>query len=341
MHISCSASLSNIFYVIKNIMNIIMIISPILVIISFSIVLIKMTFSPEDKKLIKRLSNILKALIIIFLIPTFLSIVMYALGESNDISKCYLNSSKFDSNSSYIDSMAKDKTSILYNPRDYEKGEDISTNACLKMGKKNKVLFFGNSKTVGPNGGEVIRDNNVAVKFEGIAKSMGYDVEVTTIDEGLGYQSSRLNAYYDCYVDQQCTNCMKSSDSVASALSSRANILKKSNPKIVIYLRQIWTYCSGGQINNNGLNEAFAGAEGAAKKTGATLIPDGKAFLSNKSTGINICDDDRHQNNKGAYLVGAITFKMLSGKSPVGATYYADINSSTAKKLLEVANNTK
>ncbi len=122
MHISCSASLSNIFYIVKNIMNIIMIISPILVIISFSIVLIKMTFSPEDKKIIKRLSNILKALIIIFLIPTFLSIVMYALGESNDISKCYLNSSKFDSNSSYIDSMAKEKTSIMYNPRDYEKG---------------------------------------------------------------------------------------------------------------------------------------------------------------------------------------------------------------------------
>ncbi len=145
MHISCSASLSNIFYVVKNIMNIIMIISPILVIISFSIVLIKMTFSPEDKKIIKRLSNILKALIIIFLIPTFLSIVMYALGESNDISKCYLNSSKFDSNSSYIDSMAKEKTSIINNPRDYEKGDSRVSKYCPRSVERTRTNYHNNT----------------------------------------------------------------------------------------------------------------------------------------------------------------------------------------------------
>ena len=145
MNISCTSNLSNIFYIVKSIMNIIMIISPILVIISFSIVLIKMTFSPEDKKLIKRLSNTLTALIIIFLIPTFLTIVMYALGDSNDISKCYLNSSKFDSNSTYIDSLAKDRTSIIYNPRDYEKGDSKGSKYCPRSVSRTRTLYHSDT----------------------------------------------------------------------------------------------------------------------------------------------------------------------------------------------------
>jgi len=119
---SCSASLSNIFYVVKNIMNIIMIITPIIGIVAFSILLIKMTFNPEEKKLIKRLTNSVSALIFIFFIPMFLTIVMYALGESNDVSRCYLSASKFDSKASYNDSLAKDKSTFIKNPRDYEKG---------------------------------------------------------------------------------------------------------------------------------------------------------------------------------------------------------------------------
>ncbi len=123
--ISCEGALNNIFYIIKNIMNIIMIVAPILAIIAFSVLLIKMTMSPEDKKIIKNLSNSLKALVIIFFIPIFLNIVMYALGENTDISKCYLNSSKVDTNSKYNSSLYKDKEkkSVTYNPRDYEKGD--------------------------------------------------------------------------------------------------------------------------------------------------------------------------------------------------------------------------
>ena len=122
--ISCEGSLNNIFYIVKNIVNIVMIVAPILAIIAFSILLIKMTFSPEDKKLITSLSNSLRALVIIFFIPMLISIVMYALGESSDISKCYLESSKIDTNSTYNKDLYKDKDKekVTYNPRDYEKG---------------------------------------------------------------------------------------------------------------------------------------------------------------------------------------------------------------------------
>ena len=56
--------------------------------VSFSILLLKMTFSPEDKKIIKNLTNAVKALVIIFFIPMLISLVMYMLGENNDISRC-------------------------------------------------------------------------------------------------------------------------------------------------------------------------------------------------------------------------------------------------------------
>ena len=56
-----------------------------------------------------------------------------------------------------------------------------------------------------------------------------------------------------------------------------------------------------------------------------------------QNTGINVCDDDRHQNSKGAYLIGATIFKSLSGESPVNVTWYGDIDSNSAKKLLKIA----
>ena len=328
---------------IRRIMELIQIIVPILLLIFITISLTKLLSNPEDKKEIKKLINKALAAAIVFFIPVIINTVMNMLGENTNISSCWEQADyKINSNSSYIETNKNGKNNILLNEKEYEKGEKINKKTFLNKNKTNKVLFFGNSKTVGPNGGETVKDNNVAAKFEGIAKSLGYKVEVTTIDEGLPYQFSRLDEYYDCYVDQQCTACMSNGSGVASALSGRANRLKKKNPNIVIYLRQIWTFCSGGQINNdNGLQAAFKGAEDAAKKTNAVLIPDGKAFLLNKKSGINICDDDRHQNNKGAYLVGAITFKMLSGTTPKGSTYYGDIDSNTAKKLQEIAYNTK
>lgn len=219
-------------------------------------------------------------------------------------------------------------------------GSSFIEGTCLDKTKKNRVLFFGNSKTVGPNGGEVIRDNNVAVKFEGIAKSMGYDVEVETVDEGAPYQFSRINNHWDCFVDQQCTNCQVSAEGIKNALSGRIGTLKGANPDVKIYSRQIWAFCSGGQIRDDDfLKKCFEGNEKGTSDAGAILIPDGKAFLANKNENpnINICDDDRHQNSTGAYLVGATVFKALSGESPIGSTYYAEIGKDRASAMQQIA----
>ena len=335
-------------FVFKRILLLMQILAPILLIIFVSISFFKLVKNPDEKNGIKKIINQFIAAGIIFFIPLLANILLSVSGVNANINSCIEKAKENTSSSNKYMSIEKNKNKKLFTDSDkYEKGEKKKTvtgskskYTCLVKGKTNRVLFFGNSKTVGPNGGETVRDNNVAAKFEGIAKSMGYDVVVTTIDEGLGYQSSRLGASYDCYIDQQCTACMKGADGVASAISGRAGTLRSHNPDIKVYLRQIWTFCSNGQINNDGgLQEAFNGAEMAAEKANVSLIPDGKAMLANKEkqTGIRVCDDDRHQNNKGAYLIGATIFKSISGESPVNATYYGDVDSHTAKKLLEIA----
>lgn len=348
----CSDStLLSILIIVKRVMIMIQVMVPIILIFMASVNLIKLLNNPEEKKDLKKIINAFIAAVVVFFVPVVVDASIAMLGDNNTFSNCWLKADeKLSISNRYFRVNKKEKKSVIPDPDDYEPGvprKNRSTSlgsssvTCLTKGKNNKVLFFGNSKTVGPDGGEVVKDNNVAVKFEGIAKSKGYDVTVLTIDEGLGSQHGRLNDYYDCYVDQQCTDCMSNADGVASAISSRANTLKNSNPNVGIYLRQIWTYCSGGQINDDdGLRIAFEGAEKASEIAGVSIIPDGKALLANKNanTGINVCDDDRHQNNKGAYLIGATVFKFLSGESPVGATYYDDLDSGTANTLLNLVN---
>ena len=182
MNISCTSEINNILYIAKNIINIIMIITPILGIVIFSYLLIKMTFAPEEKKLIKNLTNSIKALIIIFFIPMFITIVMYALGDNNNISRCYLESSKIDTNSDYNDSLSKDKTrsSVISNPRDYEKGDEKTLDFSCKS-KIVKAQFScptlriveNHLHELNANNFHSIIDNQYGGDFGAYAKSLG------------------------------------------------------------------------------------------------------------------------------------------------------------------------
>ncbi len=219
--ISCEGSLNNIFYIIKNIMNIIMIVAPILAIIAFSFLLMKMTMSPEDKKIIKNLTNSVKALVIIFFIPIFINIVMYALGESTDISKCYLNSSKIDTNSSYNNSLNDDKKDVMYDPRDYEKGDpkqlDFSCKSTILKGNfscetiriverhLNDFNYYNMASVISSKGGF----KNYTKELGGIFEDYyGKELKVTKV-----YEFQRVSEYvfgymtmygFDYYNGKQC-----------------------------------------------------------------------------------------------------------------------------------------
>lgn len=125
LEIQCSAELNGLLYSVKNILNIIMIIAPILAIISFTVLLVKLSMNPEEKKLIKNLTNATKALVIIFFIPMLVNIAMSLAGNNTNISSCYLNATSPNTNTTYMgeSEKEKEKESVLTDKKDYEGAE--------------------------------------------------------------------------------------------------------------------------------------------------------------------------------------------------------------------------
>ena len=64
-----SVEMNSILYSVKNILKLILIISPILAIISMTLIFFQLMNNPDNNKLIKKLVNSIKALIIVFFIP--------------------------------------------------------------------------------------------------------------------------------------------------------------------------------------------------------------------------------------------------------------------------------
>ncbi len=131
---SCSIILNNILYVFKNISNLIFILSPILGIISLAILLVKMASNPDDKKGLKKIKNILMAIVIIFFIPTIVTALLYIIGEDNEAVACYFNSSEIITNgeAKYIQIEDKEKKSLIEDPSNYEKGVPKTMNFSCK-----------------------------------------------------------------------------------------------------------------------------------------------------------------------------------------------------------------
>lgn len=120
LDIKCSSvELNSIMYIVKNILLAITIIAPILMIIMFAILLTRMTINPDNKKLMGNLKNMIHALLFIFFIPLIINILMYALGDNTDISRCYTSSTKIDPNATYV-AVEEDGKINIVNQDDYE-----------------------------------------------------------------------------------------------------------------------------------------------------------------------------------------------------------------------------
>ena len=117
-----SADLNSILYITKNIIKLILIISPILAIISLTILFFQLMNKPDDNKLIKKLGNAVKALVIVFFIPLFVIVVMSLIGNSTEITKCYNNATKPELYVEYIKINDTDNTPIVVDPTAYEEG---------------------------------------------------------------------------------------------------------------------------------------------------------------------------------------------------------------------------
>ena len=122
---SCSITLNNLLFVLKNISNLIFIIAPILAIICVSILFIHMVKNPDDKKGLPKIKNSLLALVIIFFIPMIVTTLFYIIGNDNEVVACYFNSSSIvkSGDAQYIEMDEKDKTMMIEDSNNYEKGK--------------------------------------------------------------------------------------------------------------------------------------------------------------------------------------------------------------------------
>ena len=325
-------AIANILLLLKNIFNLILIIAPILAIISLVIILTKLTINPEEKKLIKKLSNSIKALVMIFFIPMIVNVVMLMLDDSTDISLCWNSVNKTNLNSSsYVDTHNGKKNSILPSSNDYEIGNE-RTNSTLDKNKNMKIAFIGNSKTY---------VHDIPGIFNKIASEGGYNVSVTSITSGgktLSWHASNsansIKKKYDIAVLQEQTDTMQSHlGRYKSGAVNVANELRSANSNVSIYVRECWSYNS---VSSKVHKAVQTNAASVASLIGGTVIKDGQAW-DRYGNDNELYQDSTHQSKKGAYLSAICIYKALTNEDPTNIKYYARISSTTAKRFQEIA----
>lgn len=122
---SChDSAIGGILRFVKNGLTIIQIVGPILALISISLFFFQLVKHPDDKKVMKKIRNSFIALVVLFFIPLFVTVVFSWLGSSTDISDCWNSANMNFGNTTYQDTgESKDKNPVLTDPDEYQKGK--------------------------------------------------------------------------------------------------------------------------------------------------------------------------------------------------------------------------
>ena len=245
------------------------------------------------------------------------------------------NSSNSDEDDEGDSKYGSSKDYVCIDGEAISKSDMIGSNeTCAKKNGTTKVLFVGNSRTY---------VHDIPAKFQSIASSMGYKVDVTkalsggkTLAQLSDMFPSEISSKYDCVVMQEQTETyLYNYDLFSLGAKSVVDKVKSANKDVKTYVRQTWGRTDSSRAE---LDNAYSSAERVASETGSFIIPDGKAFEKSASDypNINLLEDDRHQSNNGAYLSAATIFKKLYGISPK-TNYYGGVGKDKAKKLQDVA----
>ena len=118
---SCTdPGLRSIMSFVKNTLTLIQIIVPILLIIMASIRIAQVVRDPDDKKAKAKIKPTIIAALVVFFIPMFVNVLMYALGANTELSSCWNNSSTSQS-SSYVDpNENNERHSVYTDPGEYK-----------------------------------------------------------------------------------------------------------------------------------------------------------------------------------------------------------------------------
>ena len=118
--------------VVRKIILLIQIIGPIIALISLSIHLIRLMKNPDDKKILKRIDTCILALLLIFFVPVLVNAVFSWLDDSTVFSSCWNQADYSFSTTQYIPvEKEKEKTSVISDPGDYEKGSPKPSSSAL------------------------------------------------------------------------------------------------------------------------------------------------------------------------------------------------------------------
>jgi len=213
------------------------------------------------------------------------------------------------------------------------------------------ALFIGNSFFYynGGMGGHVsllekAADPEHKQEYRNTAETIGgagferHDVESYFRINAIGNNNvvfNKLEKLFDAAIMMDCSWCPINLKSVFTEYAKKdADIVRSHGARPVFFMS--WAYADEPEMTAQ-LAEAYTVA---GNDNNALVIPAGLAFAKSLAKQPELAlhaPDKRHPSLAGTYLASCVVFAALTGKSPVGNSYLAGINATTAKFLQEVA----
>ena len=158
-----------------------------------------------------------------------------------------------------------------------------------------------------------------------------------SFDENNNVVFDKREKLFDAAVMMDCSQCPihpKLKSVFTEYAKKNSDIVRAHGARPVFFMS--WAYADKPEMTAQ-LAEAYTVAGNA---NNALVIPAGLAFARARTAQpeLNLyAPDKRHPSLAGTYLAACTTFAALTGRSPVGNSYYAGIDGPTAKFLQQVA----
>lgn len=343
----CTSSLVIFIVIFKKILSLIQIIGPILGIISLTFTITKIVMNPDDKKLTKKVINSCIALVLLFFIPLFVTIVVNLITENSSFASCLDNKdNSFHIVNSYTESKDNSNTkkkSILVNPKDYEKGQSSSS----KLPKNVSILFVGNS----------FSKRGITDGIVDIGKNLGFTVNYkfahksgSKLNDIYNHDNNKSiiqNNTYDAVILQPDYIDQDSSGNNKTGAIKTIKDVKSKNPNAIIYYRKIWDYKSTSKSKVQKLQDLYTNLmHELENELNITIIPIEDGISMHEAIwnyNINVFDSDNyHQNSTGVYLIDYCISAVIFNTDPTTIgdfkiANHANLDSSTSKALKSIA----
>jgi hypothetical protein len=158
-----------------------------------------------------------------------------------------------------------------------------------------------------------------------------------SFDENNNVVFNKLDKLFDVAVMMDCSQCPvhpKLNSVFTDYARKNSDIVRAKGAKPLFFMS--WAYADKPEMTAQ-LAEAYTIAGNA---NNALVIPAGLAFARaiSKQPELNLyAPDKRHPSLAGTYLATCVVFAALTGRSPVGNSYLANIDAQTATFLQNVA----